>query len=217
MKKQLIILFFVLPLCSFSQMCGQPLKDLFNEFHVSINHGVGSERTFFGAGLGANHLFHPDRALGARIGLEADFYHFAYDGGSSPEHKYETRFNQHFNAVNVSVPVDLQVNFGYSVRYLFEMGFQLGMNIQTAYKADIYHHPMEAPATMEHIHSSISLGLLGGFNLGIGVRIPFNDAVSFLIKPSVGANAYFAKVQANDGLASHAYAKLTLGILLQNQ
>lgn len=216
MKQQILSLFFVFPLFSYSQTNGQSLKNLFNEFHASVNHTLVTTKTFFGVGLGANHIFHSDRALGARIGLEADFYHFGYDGGSSPEHKYESRTNQHFNAVNISVPVDLQVNFGSSVRYLFEMGAQLGMNVYTGYKADASYYQYGAQPTTKYINSAISLGLLGGVNLGIGVRIPFNEAVSLLIKPSVGANVYFAKPDANDGLASHAYAKLTLGILLQN-
>ncbi|TSJ45532.1 hypothetical protein [Fluviicola chungangensis] len=140
MKNRILIFFFLLSGSGFSQLDEQSLRNLFNEFHVSVNHGIGSERNFFGAGLGVNHVFRADQALGARVGLQADFYHFWNGGVSGPEfNKYESRYNQHFNALNISVPIAMQVNFGYSVRYLFEMGAELGVNAATAYSADIIH------------------------------------------------------------------------------
>lgn len=216
MKNRILILFFLLSGSGFAQVDSQSLRNLFNEFHVSVNHGFNSPKTYFGAGLGASHLFHPDRALGARVGLELDHYHFWRDNNPSPENKYQSRFNQHFNAVNITIPVNLQVNFGYSVRSLFEMGFHLGVNIHTGYKADAV-HSASVPYTEEHIDTKIGLGALGGFNMGIGVRLPFNDAVSLLIKPGIGANIYFSDGSGyNNGMLSHAYAKLSIGILLLN-
>lgn len=216
MKNRIVVFFFLLSGSGFSQVNEQSLRNLFNEFHVSVNRGIGSERNFFGAGLGVNHIFRADQALGARIGLQADFYHFWNEGVSGPEfNKYESRYNQHFNALNISVPVDLQVNFGYSVRYLFEMGAELGVNATTAYSADI-HSSYDPPGVNDHINSTLNLGALLGFNMGVGVRIPFNDGVSFLIKPVIGVQAYLSGFKSDGLTTGNGYAKLTLGILLNN-
>lgn len=216
MKTRILILFFLLSEFAFSQMEAQSLRNLFNEFHVSVNRGIGSERNFFGAGLGANHIFRADQVLGARIGIQADFFHFWNEGVSGPEfNKYESRFNQHFNALNISVPVDLQVNFGYSVRYLFEMGAELGVNAATGYSADI-HSSFGSAGVNEHINSTINLGPFLGFNMGAGVRIPFNDGVSFLIKPGIGVQTYISGFGGKGLTSGNAYAKLTFGVLLNN-
>src|SRR6185436_1499537 len=98
MKNRLLILFLFL---SAFGIC-QDVSKLINEFHLSGNHGLSAPKTFFGGGLGASHVFRADQPLGARIGLEADFYHFWNAGVSGPEfNKYESRSNQHFNAVNL--------------------------------------------------------------------------------------------------------------------
>lgn len=216
MKLLTLILFFLVSGTGFSQMNEQSLRNLFNEFHVSVNRGIGSERNFFGAGLGANHIFRADQVLGVRIGIQADFFHFWNEGVSGPEfNKYESRSNQHFNAVNISVPVALQINFGYSVRYLFEMGAELGVNATTRYSADI-HSSFDAPGVDEHVNTTMNLGPFFGINLGAGVRIPFNDVISFLIKPGIGVQAYLSGFK-NDGLtAGNGYAKLSFGILWNN-
>lgn len=216
MKNRVFILFFLLSGSGFAQVDEQSLRNLFNEFHVSVNHGIGSERNFFGAGFGVNHVFKADQVLGTRIGLQMDFYHFWNKGVSGPEfNKYESRYNQHFKALNISVPVGLQVNFGYSVRYLFDLGAELGANAYTMYSADI-HNSFNAPGVNEHINSKINLGAFLGFNLGAGVRIPFNDALSFLIKPGIGVQAYLSGFKSGSLTIGNGYAKLTLGILLNN-
>lgn len=198
----------------FAQAKEQSLKNLFNEFHVSANHGIVSPRTFFGAGFGAGHIFKADRVIGARIGLEVDLFHFWNGGISTPEYKYESRSNQHFYATTITVPVELQLNFGKRVRYLFEMGFHLGVNPYTQYIADIKHYG-SYPYTTEHVNSKMSFGLLGGLNMGTGVRIPLNDRLSFLIKPGIGMNIYFSETPMYVGFPGNAYAKLSLGIHLK--
>jgi opacity protein-like surface antigen len=216
MKNRMLFLLLLISGSGFSQLKEQSLQNLINEFHVSVNRGIGAERNFFGAGLGVNHVFRADQSLGARIGLQADFYHFWNGGVSGPEfNKYESRYNQHFNALNISVPFGLQVNFGYSVRYLFEMGAELGVNTTTRYSADI-HSSSSVPEVNEHVTSTMNLGAFLGFNLGAGVRIPFNDAISLLVKPGVGVQAYVSGFKGDALTMGNAYAKLTLGILLQN-
>lgn len=216
MKNYLIICFLSLTGSVVAQIDEQSLKNLFNEFHVSVNHGIGSEKNFFGAGFGANHVFKADQALGTRIGLQVDFYHFWNEGVSGPEfNKYESRYNQHFNALNISVPLGLQVNFGYSLRYLFELGAEVGANAYTRYSADI-HNSFNAPGVNEHVNSKINLGAFLGFNMGVGVRVPFNDALSLLIKPGIGVQAYISGFKSDGLTVGNGYAKLTLGILLNN-
>lgn len=193
------------------------MKDLFNEYALSVNHGLGAPKTFFGTGLGANHVFRPDRVIGSRIGLEVDFYHFLNAGVSGPDfNKYESRSNQHFHALNLSVPVALQFNFGHSVRYFFEMGAHLGINVYTRYSADVTHSNYNSPTIKEHVNSKLILGPLFGLNAGIGVRIPFNERLSFLIKPGIGAQVYFESLSSSGVSSGNAYAKLTLGILLHD-
>lgn len=213
MKRRILLLFFVFP---FSQGNAQSLQNLVNEFHVSVNRGIGSERNFFGTGLGVNHVFKSDQSLGARVGLQADFYHFWNGGVSGPEfNKYESRSNQHFNVLNISIPFGLQVNFGYSVRYLFEIGSELGVNATTRYSADI-HSSFNVSGVNEHVNTTMNLGAFLGFNLGVGVRIPFNDAISLLVKPGIGVQAYVSGFKADALTMGNAYAKLSLGILLNN-
>jgi hypothetical protein len=212
MKYLMILAFLQLSGAGFAQLD----RNLVNEFHASINRGIGSERNFFGAGLGVSHIFKADQSLGARVGLEANFFHFWNEGVSGPEfNKYQSRSNQHFNAVNISVPVALQVNFGYSIRYLFEMGAELGVNATTRYSADI-HSGFDVPGVTEHVKNTMNLGPFLGVNLGAGVRIPFNDAVSFLIKPSIGVQAYLSGFKGDALTSGNGYAKLTLGILVNN-
>ena len=77
----------------------QSFKNLFNEFQVSVNHGAANPKTFFGAGIGASHVFKPDRVVGSRVGLEVDFFHF-WGGDITPPYSTETRRNQHFSILD---------------------------------------------------------------------------------------------------------------------
>ena len=74
----------------------------------------------------------------------------------------------------------------------------------------------EDQKTKEHINSKLSLGPLFGLNIGMGVRMPFNERLSFLIKPGVGAQIYLESMGGAGISSGNAYAKLTLGILQAN-
>lgn len=68
------LLLVILAFCSFSfaQEKEQPLKNLFNEYHISVNHGIGDGS--FGGGVGVNHVFHPDKVVSFRTGLDFQFF-----------------------------------------------------------------------------------------------------------------------------------------------
>nr|WP_294857971.1 hypothetical protein [uncultured Fluviicola sp.] len=69
---------------AFAQEEKQPLKNLFNEFHASVNHEMGNG--FFGGGLGVNHVFRPDKVVAFRTGLDFQFFHAWSD--SEDSHSY---------------------------------------------------------------------------------------------------------------------------------
>ncbi len=204
---------FTLP--SRSQESGGAAR-LINEFTLSVNHGIKDHgKNFFGGGVEVNHVFKADQPLGARVGLAIDFFHFWYDNDPGPESKYVNRYNQHFYAMNVSIPFAGQINVGYNTKVLLEMGGQVGVNSYTRYTADIEDVSNSGPDNVHHEKSGIHLGPLFGINFGVGVRIPVSDQLSFLLKPSVGYNFYLTKVPASESFVNNGYAKLTLGILLQ--
>ena len=123
--------------CFAQEVNKQSLKNLFNEFQISVNYGAANPRTFFGVGIGASHVFRSDRALGSRVGLEVDFFHF-WSGEITPPYSNDVRKNQHYYSTNVSVPFALQLNFGNQIRFLFELGGRLGVNAHTFYRADVF-------------------------------------------------------------------------------
>ncbi len=211
-----ILLFF----SSFGQeVKSQPLKNLFNEYQVSINHGVANPRTFFGAGLGASHIFRPDKVIGSRVGLEADFFHF-WNGEIAPPYSNEPRRNQHYYSTNISVPFTLQLNFGNRTRFLFELGGRLGVNVHTQYSADVYQTAIgsESYGKFAYEKTILSLGAFLGLNAGIGVIIPLNEKCSLSFKPDVGLNMYSEKPNfaLDAGPPANMYLRMNLGLRFAN-
>lgn len=217
MKRYLFIFTFLSPVLSlWSQDSGGISTTLVNEFTLSVNHGIKDQgKSFFGGGIEANHVFKADEPIGARVGLAIDFFHFWYDNDPGPYSKYENRYNQHFYAMNVSIPFAGQINMGYNTKVLLEMGGQVGVNSYTRYTADIENVPYGGPDNVHQEKSGMHLGAFFGGNFGLGVRIPVYDQLSILLKPSVGFNIYLTRVPTSESLINNGYARLTLGILLQ--
>lgn len=209
-----IICFTILILfcsCSFAQEKEQPLKNLFNEFHVSVNHGVLNERTFFGGGLGASHVFRADRIVGARAGLELELFHI-HAGNTNPPYSDETRKNQHFYLTSLTFPINLRLSFGKKIRFLFELGGRGGFVVSRYSTADVLRTGPNYEAYFEHVKTNkvaVGLGTVG-LNSGIGALIPLNEKLDLLVRPDFGVNLFFF-----DDPRIHFYGRLCIGIHLK--
>jgi hypothetical protein len=198
-------LFFIL--LTFSVYCSgqekkQDLKNLFNEYGVSVNHGIGTG--FFGGGLGANHVFHPDKVVSFRTGLEFQFFHAWSDSESHPSH-YSSTKNIHYSYVDLTVPIVMRLN----VRWLFiELGGHVGAGISGQRRATVTNYSDFQPAVETTTKDSWNPGISAGLLFGIGTRIPLTEKLDLLIRPDVGASAYFQQDFLN------LYGRLCVGIHL---
>lgn len=185
-----------------------------NEFHLSLNHGIpaySGKRTFFGGGLGASHVFRANRIVGARIGLEADFFH-VWGGDTQVPESDKTRRNQHFYLTKVSLPVNLRITLGKKTRFLFEAGGRFGLIVSAYYTADVLQTGPNYETFFEHqktAHGPVGLGFVG-LNSGIGTLIPMNEKLDLLIRPDMGANLYFRETGE-----VYLYTRLCVGIHLK--
>lgn len=189
-------------------------KDYFNEFYVSVNHGIpflyDNEKAFFGGGLGMSHVFRADRVVGARAGLELDFFHF-WNDQLAKEPISQSKYNQRFNLTNLSIPVNLQLNFGKKTRFLFEFGGRLGVLAHMNYSANVYTpgSKMSPYGTFEDVHiKRFAAGVFFGLNTGIGARIFLNEKLDLLIRPDLQANSYSLEL-------IYLHARLCIGIHLK--
>ena len=202
MKFLLIIgsMFFLLS--TFAQEKEQPLKNLFNEYHVSVNHGIGNG--FFGGGLGVNHVFRPDKVVSLRMGMDFQFFHTWADS-EQPSH-YSSAKNVHYSYVDLTVPILMRIN----IRQLFiELGGNIGAGISGQRKATVtsysdYQLPVETQTK-----GSWNPGFSVGPVFGIGARIPLNEKLDLIIRPDVGASIYFRQEFL------HFYGRLCMGIHLK--
>ena len=197
---------------SFAQKGKHRFKEYFNEFHVSINHGIpwyGNNRTFFGGGMGMSHVFGSDRVVGARASLDLDFFHF-WDNGGFDHFLEQTILNQHLYMTSLSLPINLRINLGEKKNWHIELGGRLGFNLYAFYEADILHSDSNNPPYFVHErHPGGPVGsVFAGANSGIGYRIPYNEKVDFLIRPTLQMNIY-------DLDRLHFYTQLNLGIHLK--
>jgi hypothetical protein len=189
-------------------------KDYFNEFHISINHGVplnANDRAFFGGGLGMSHVFRIDKVVGARTGLELDCFHVQIGNSGTPESD-ETRQNQHFYITSLGLPINLRLSFGKKTHFLFELGSRFGLVVSGYYTADVLRIGPNYETYFERVKTNkgpVGLGTIG-FNTGIGSLIPLSEKLALLIKPDFGANLFFFD---NPGL--HFYGRLCVGIHLK--
>ncbi|MGV3613488.1 MAG: hypothetical protein ACO1N0_21190 [Fluviicola sp.] len=211
MKLKLVTIAILLLNGAFAQEKEQPLKNLFNEFHASVNHGFLNNRTFFGGGLGASHVFRADRVLGARVGLEFELFHI-HTGNTSPPYSDETRRNQHFYLTSLTFPINLRLSFGKKIRFLFELGGRGGFVVSRYSTADVLRTGPNYETYFEHVKTNkVAVGLATvGVNSGIGTLIPLNEKFDLLVRPDVDANLFFF-----DDARIHLYARLCVGIHLK--
>ncbi|WP_343634572.1 hypothetical protein [Fluviicola sp.] len=212
MKKLLLIAFMSSCILGFAQKEKRSFKDYFNEFHISVNHGIpfgAYNRTFFGGGLGMSHVFRADRTVGARAGLDLDFFHFWNNGGF--DHFLEqTIINQHLYLTSLSIPINLRINLGEKKNLHLELGGRLGFNLYSFYEADILHSDStNQPYFVHERHPGGPVGFaFAGVNSGLGYLIQWNEKMDFLIRPTFQLNIY-------DLDRLHIYTQLNLGIHLK--
>ena len=103
---------------NFAQEKEQPLRNLFNEYHVSVNHGIGDGS--FGGGLGVNHVFHPDKVISFRTGL--DFQFFSDQTYSNPPSHFGSPYDYYCSYVDLTIPFIMRIN----IKWVF---MELGGNL----------------------------------------------------------------------------------------
>ncbi|MDR0803202.1 hypothetical protein [Fluviicola sp.] len=218
--KYILCFFVCLP---FFSVFGQEkkFKDYFNEFHVSLNHGVPfyllysglvpEERTFFGGGLGISHVFRADRVVGARAGLELECFHIWDRGGFPPEFDYAVK-NRHFYLTNLTIPINLRLSFGRKTRFIFELGGRFGLILFPVVVADVGHYSSDWEGEVfvrEKRAGNVGLGI-AGLNTGIGMNVPLNEKLDLLIRPDAGANLF-----SLEDTRINLYGRLCVGIHLK--
>lgn len=214
MKYSLLPMLFGTLTTVFGQNEKLQFKDYFNEFHVSVNHGIplgGNNRTFYGAGLGMSHVFRAEKTVGARAGLELDFFHVrGYD--ISPPESDKTRKNQHYYLTSLTIPLNFRISFGEKTRLFFELGGRAGFVISGYYTADVLQTGSNNESFFEHVKTHkapVGLGTVG-LNSGIGTLIPLNEKLDLVIHPDFGANLFFL-----DNESINLYGRLCIGIHLK--
>lgn len=202
MKSFVLISVILFRFSSFAQEKEQPLRNLFNEFHASINHELG--KGFFGGGLAANHVFHPDNIVSFRTGLDFQFFHIWGNTGD-PSHYSSTKDVQ-CSYVDLTFPVVLRIN----IKWVFiEVGGNLGVGVAGQRRATVIAYYDYQPSVETKTRDSWTSGISIGPMFGIGTRIPLTEKLDLLIRPDVGASVYFQQSYAN------LYSRLCVGIHLK--
>lgn len=190
-------------------------KDYFNEFHVSVNHGVplnANDRAFFGGGIGMSHVFRVDRTIGARAGLELECFHIT-DYNAGPPESDKVRQNQHFYLTSLTVPLNLRIGFGEKKRIFLELGGRLGFVVFGYYTADILQTGPNSESYFQHVKTTkapVGLGTVG-LNSGIGTTFPLNEELDLVIHPDFGGNLFFMDTHER----MYLYGRLCVGVLLK--
>ncbi|MNE18885.1 hypothetical protein D3C87_03950 [compost metagenome] len=116
-----------------------------------------------------------------------------------------------FYFTTISIPANLQLNFGRNIRFSFEAGARFGIVAYMVYKADVLRTgPSYGPyGTFEYERRSkvFSSGFVG-LNSGIGAKIPLNERMDLLIRPTIQINGYFIDMMK-------LYGQLQVGIHLK--
>ncbi len=196
------LLLAILAFCSFSfaQEKEQPLNKLFNEFHASVNHGIGDGS--FGGGLGVNHVFHPDKIVSFRTGF--DFQFFSDQRYSNPPSHFGSPYDYYCSYVDLSIPFIMRIN----IKWVFiELGGNLVAGIAGQKRGVLrdYSQPLLETTTKDSWNPGFSIGPI----LGIGGRIPLTEKLDLLIRPDVGASISLDREFGN------LYGRLCLGIHLK--
>lgn len=215
MRIGLVVLFLVVSFSGFTQEKKKRFKDYFNEFHVSVNHGVplnANDRAFFGGGLGMNHVFRADRTVGARAGLELELFHVT-DYNVGPPESDRVRKNQHFYLTSLTIPLNLRLGFGHKTRFFFELGGRAGFVVLGYYTADVLQAGVNNDYYFEHVKTTkvpVGAGTVG-LTSGIGTSVPLNEKLDLVIHPDFGANLFF--FDYHDRI--YLYGRLCVGIHLK--
>ena len=187
---------------SVAQEKEQTLKKLFNEFHVSVNHSLGNG--FFGGGLGANHVFRPDKVFSFRTGLDLQFFH-TWGNSGDPSH-YSSTKDIRWAYADLTIPIVMRFNIKY---VLIELGGNLGVGIAGQQRATVTTYSDYQPSveikTKDFWNSGFSVGPV----FGIGTLIPLNEKLDLLIRPDIGASVHFQQEFLN------VYGRLCIGIHLK--
>lgn len=187
---------------SFTQEKEQPLRNLFNEYHVSVNHGIGNG--FFGGGLGANHVFNPDKIVSFRTGIDFQFFH-VWGNAADPSH-YSSTKDIRYSYVDLNVPIIMRIN----IKWMFmELGGNLGIGITGQQRATVTSYSDYEPPVETEIKDSWNPGISLGPVFGIGTLIPLNEKLDLMIRPDVGASVYFQQEFVN------LYGRLCVGLHLK--
>ena len=200
MRLSLIFIFMSFLNRSFTQEKEQPLNKLFNEFHTSINHGIGDGS--FGAGLGVNHVFNPDKVVSFRTGL--DFQFFSDQRYSDPPSHFGSPYDYYCSYVDLSIPFIMRIN----IKWVFmELGGNLVAGIAGQKRGILtyYSQPLPETTTADSWNPGFSVGPL----VGIGARIPLTEKLDLLIRPDVGASISLDRQFGN------LYGRLCVGIHLK--
>ncbi|HRP53791.1 MAG TPA: hypothetical protein PLI97_09830 [Fluviicola sp.] len=209
MIKQLFILFTLFSGFTVAQTTKKSWKNVLNEFAISTNYGL-EESGFFGGGLSIGHCMKPDKVVGFGAAVAFDFYHFNL-GDCTPPKSTDFRHNQHFYTTNVSIPFDLQLNFGKKTRFLIEIGGQFGANIHTVYRANV----LDA-STNSYLatRNQKGLGAFVGLNGGLGISIPIEDQYAIVLKPAWGLNLYSEEPAYLNQKLIHSFVKFNVSFRL---
>lgn len=215
MKKLLLIISVISCISGFAQEEKRSFKDYFNEFHITMNHGVplnANDRAFFGGGLGMSHVFRADKIIGARAGLELELFHVT-DYNVGPPESDRVRKNQHFYLTSLTIPLNIRVGFGHKTRFFFELGGRVGFIVLGYYTADVLQAGASNDYYFEHVKTTkapVGFGTVG-LNSGIGTSIPLNEKLDMVIHPDFGANLFF--MDYHDRI--YLYGRLCVGIHLK--
>lgn len=203
MKIALSIVIFAFSLSCLAQEKEQPLKNLFNEFHVSVNHELGDG--FFGGGLGVNHVFRSDKVVAFRTGLDFQFFH-AWSESENTHSYYSSAKNVHYSYLDLTIPLVLRIN----IRWVFiELGANLGVGIAGQRRATVTSYYDQQPSIETTTKGSWNPGISAGPMLGIGARIPLNEKLDLLVRPDIGLSGSFREE------FSSLYGRLCIGIHLK--
>ncbi|WP_294672851.1 hypothetical protein [uncultured Fluviicola sp.] len=213
--KQLLLITLIGSFTSCFAQEKKTFKDYFNEFHISVNHGVplsANDRAFFGGGLGMSHVFRADRTVGARTGLELECFHVT-DYNVVPPESDKARSNQHFYLTSLTIPLDLRINFGEKKNIFLELGGRLGFVVFGYYTADILETGSDNEPYFQHTKTTkapVGLGTVG-LNSGIGTTLSLNEKLDLVIHPDFGANLFFMDTHER----IYPYGRLCVGVRLK--
>ncbi|MGV3613487.1 MAG: hypothetical protein ACO1N0_21185 [Fluviicola sp.] len=202
MKLKLVTIAILLLNGAFAQEKEQPLKNLFNEFHASVNHPLGNG--FLGGGLGANRIFRPDKVFSFRTGLDFQFFH-VWGNAADPSH-YSSTKDVRWAYADLIIPIVMRFN----IKYVFiELGGNLGVGIAGQQRATVTDFSNYQSFVVTNTKDSWSSGFSIGPMFGVGTLIPLNEKMDLLIRPDIGASVHFRQEFSN------FYARLCIGIHLK--